>query len=116
MSSWHPIRRVLQTIRHDWRAASERHPAIVAAIAGTFAVVAAASLASSVWFLTTIVRGLPDESAIGRIGEMNQATTVYDASDKLAFAIFTEQRIEVPLAEISPNLIHAIVAVEDQRF
>jgi 1A family penicillin-binding protein len=44
------------------------------------------------------------------------ATAVFDDKDQLAFTIFKEQRIEVPLAEISPNLIHALIAVEDQRF
>src|SRR4029077_5629436 len=27
-----------------------------------------------------------------------------------------EQRIEVPLSQVSPNLVHALIAVEDQRF
>ena len=40
-----------------------------------------------------------------RIGEMDQATAVFDDKDQLAFTIFKEQRIEVPLSEISPNLI-----------
>src|SRR5262245_7609577 len=62
------------------------------------------------------VRGLPDQAAISRIGEMAQATGIYDDRDQLTFTIYKEQRIEVPLTEISPNLIHAIVAIEDQRF
>src|SRR5207249_8850805 len=32
------------------------------------------------------------------------------------FSIFREQRIEVPLTDMSPDLIRAMVAVEDQRF
>jgi penicillin-binding protein 1A len=47
---------------------------------------------------------------------MEQATAVFDDKDQLAFTIYTEQRIEVPLSDVSPNLIHAIVAIEDQRF
>src|SRR6185295_1013919 len=35
---------------------------------------------------------------------------------QLAFTIYKEQRIEVPLGEVSPNLVKALVAVEDQRF
>jgi penicillin-binding protein 1A len=50
------------------------------------------------------------------MGEMDQATAVFDASDQLAFTIYKEQRIEVPLSAVSPNLVHAIVAIEDQRF
>jgi len=41
---------------------------------------------------------------------------VFDADDQLAFTIFEEQRIPVALDHISPNLIHAVLAVEDQRF
>ena len=47
---------------------------------------------------------------------MAQATTILDASDKPAFTIFKEQRLEVPIEQMSPNLIKAVVSVEDQRF
>ena len=47
---------------------------------------------------------------------MDQATVVYDRDDTLAFTIFKEQRIEVGLGQMSPHLIDAIVAIEDQRF
>jgi penicillin-binding protein 1A len=61
--------------------------------------------------------GLPDRDAIQRIGpDMEQSTTVYDDADHPAFTIFEEQRINVPLSEISPNLVHALIAIEDQRF
>jgi penicillin-binding protein 1A len=66
----------------------------------------------AVWLIAT----MPDAEAIRRIGEMDQATTVFDRRDRLAFTIFKEQRIEVPLRQMSPHLVKAIVAVEDQRF
>jgi 1A family penicillin-binding protein len=47
---------------------------------------------------------------------MAQATVLLDAHDQRAFTLYREQRIEVPLKRISPNLVRAIVAVEDQRF
>jgi penicillin-binding protein 1A len=47
---------------------------------------------------------------------MAQATTLFDAHDRHAFTIFKEQRIELPLAKMSPNLIKAVISVEDQRF
>src|SRR5262249_18202627 len=40
----------------------------------------------------------------------------YDAADSLAFTIFKEQRIEIPLSQVSPNLVRALIAIEDQRF
>jgi penicillin-binding protein 1A len=64
----------------------------------------------------SLFRGLPNENALVQMRKMDEATTVYDGHDKLAFTIFKEQRLDVPLAEISPNLLKAIVAIEDQRF
>ena len=61
-------------------------------------------------------RGLPDAAAIQQIGDMQQSTAVFDATDGFAFTIYEEQRIPVSLDRISPNLQHAIVAIEDQRF
>jgi penicillin-binding protein 1A len=60
--------------------------------------------------------GLPDEAALRDIGAMAQSTTLLDVHDRQAFTIYREQRIEVPLARISPHLIDAVLAVEDQRF
>ncbi|MGE3274357.1 MAG: penicillin-binding protein 1A [Vicinamibacterales bacterium] len=67
-------------------------------------------------FVSGVAAGLPGFGAVGRVTEMAQATTIYDRHDKPVFTIFKEQRIEVPLAEMSPDLVHAIVAIEDQRF
>jgi len=84
-------------------------------VAAAVAVAALGSLTGGIWFLSSL-RGLPNKDAIGRIGEMAEATLVYDATDKLAFTIYNEQRIDVPVSEISPTLIRAIIAIEDQRF
>jgi len=79
---------------------------------------AAACLAviASIWLVIDLQRGLPDSEAIQRIGEMQQSTAVFDADDQLAFTIYEEQRIPVDFDHISPNLIQAILSVEDQRF
>ena len=50
------------------------------------------------------------------MGNMAQATVLYDVADRPVFTIFKEQRIEVPLAQMSPNLVDAVLSVEDQRF
>jgi len=106
----------LRQIQHDWREASGRHPRVLAVTAFAFSLVAAVSVGSGIWFVSSLHRTLPDEAAISRIGEMDQATVVYDRDDTLAFTIFKEQRIEVGLGQMSPHLIDAIVATEDQRF
>src|SRR5947208_11462393 len=72
--------------------------------------------AAFVWFAYDITAGLPDRTAIRGLGEMAQATTIVDALDTPVFTIFKEQRIEVALKDISPNLVKAVVSVEDQRF
>ena len=68
------------------------------------------------WFSYDLTAGLPNRTAVAGIGDMAQATTLFDISDRPVFTIFKEQRIEVPLSRISQNLIKAVISVEDQRF
>jgi 1A family penicillin-binding protein len=103
-------------LARQWREARHQQPRLVAGVVGVFALVAAASVVSAFWFLIGLRTAMPDLDAVRRIGEMDQATTVYDDQDKLAFTIYKEQRIEVPLSEVSPHLVHALTAIEDQRF
>lgn len=70
----------------------------------------------TLWLVHDLSSGLPDREALRRVGDMSQATTLFDAHDRPAFTIFKEQRIEVRLTQVSPLLVRAIVAVEDQRF
>src|SRR5688500_9512838 len=60
--------------------------------------------------------GLPGREELRTLGEMPQATTLYDIHNRPVFTIFREYRIEVPLSGMSPNLRKAVVAFEDQRF
>src|SRR3954467_84500 len=96
--------------------ARRQHPRIVTSVVAVFILIAALSAVGSIWFLVGLREGLPDQDAMRRIGEMDQATAVFDDQDGFAFTIFKEQRIEVPLADVSPNLTKAITSVEDQRF
>ena len=68
------------------------------------------------WFTWDLLSSIPDRDTLRRVGDMAQATTLLDRQDRAVFTIFTEQRIEVPLAQISPLLVKAIVSIEDQRF
>jgi penicillin-binding protein 1A len=45
-----------------------------------------------------------------------QATVLYDTSDRQVFTLFTERRVDVPLARVSPHLIAAVLAAEDRKF
>src|SRR5438034_2459987 len=103
-------------LREDWREARRRYPRLVPALVVAFALFAMGTAGGSAWFLMSLRHGLADEEAIRRIGDMDQATRVFDASDQMVFTIYKQQRIEVPLSQISPNVIKAILDIEDQRF
>ncbi len=92
------------------------HSYLFAAAVFLIAVVSWALAGWSLWLAHDLASGLPDRQELSRIGNMSQATTLLDASDRPAFTIFKEQRIDVPLSQVSRNLVNAIVAVEDQRF
>src|SRR5436309_3160217 len=106
---------LLERLRFRLEGARSRlHELLKTGTAAAFGVGVTLSLVGALCLYASLRRGLPDDDAVGRIGEMAEATTVYDRADSLAFTIFQEQRIEEPLSEISPNLLHALVAIEDQ--
>ncbi|MCM3881762.1 MAG: PBP1A family penicillin-binding protein [Vicinamibacterales bacterium] len=107
---------LIDKVRRECQSARQRHPRIAIGMVVALATVAALSLAGGAWFLASLNSGLPNLEALRRIGEMNQASAVFDDADKLSFTIYKEQRIDVPLTEVSPHIIHALVAIEDQRF
>ena len=72
--------------------------------------------AGCIWFVYDIVRDLPSRAQLRDISAMAQATTLYDKDNHVAFTIFQERRVETPLADISPHLVKAVIAIEDQRF
>lgn len=80
--------------------------------------VAGAGLAGGLVLIVAIdtVVGSPGAEEIRTIGHMPTATVVFDRHDKPAFTVFQERRHEVPLAAISPHLVDAVIAIEDQRF
>ncbi len=67
-------------------------------------------------FLWTLFASLPGRKELRSLGDMPQATTLYDIHNRPVFTIFKEYRIEVPLSSVSPHLRKAIIAFEDQRF
>jgi 1A family penicillin-binding protein len=91
-------------------------PRLLVGVIGLLAVALFLGAGWAAWFSYELTVGLPDKKALRAIGDMAQATTILDASDKPAFTIFKEQRLEIPLQKMSPTLIKAVVSVEDQRF
>ncbi len=97
-------------------AALRRHPSLVLAGVGTLTLGLWVAIIGSLWYVHDIVVAVPAAEELRTIGSMDQATTLFDRADNPAFTIFKEQRIEIPLARVSPHLVNAILAVEDQRF
>ena len=74
------------------------------------------SVGAAIGLVVTASTRLPDSQAVRTVGAMPHATTLVDAKGRHAFTIFQEQRLPVPLSRISPHLVRAIIAIEDQRF
>jgi 1A family penicillin-binding protein len=110
------LRARVDELRRQLDEARQQHPRLVLGVAASMLLIAVAVTVSGLWFVISLRNGLPDQDAMRRIGEMAQATTVFDNTDKLAFTIYKEQRIDVPLSAVSPNLTKAITSIEDQRF
>jgi len=110
------LRNQLNKLLDRWNDLRESHPREVRTALRVTAAAAIISFVAAGWFLLSLTRSLPSKESLARMTEMDQATAVYDASDTLAFTIFKEQRIEVPLESMGPYLVKALVAVEDRRF
>ena len=104
------------TFRKSGAGSPRRRPRVLAAVLVLVAVLVWTTTGWAAWLAWDLTSGLPDRERLRSIGEMAQSTTIFDANDQPAFTIFKEQRIEVPLDRISPHLVRAVLAVEDQRF
>src|SRR4051812_25393918 len=110
------LRHARAFVSREWRTVRTQHPRLAIGVVTAVLVVAAASTVGSAWFLVSLFNGLPDTDALHRMTVMDQATAVFDTEDQLAFTVYKEQRIDVPLSEVSENLTKALLSVEDQRF
>ena len=79
-------------------------------------VVIAAAVTGGGAFLFDVTARLPEPHEIGALGFMANATVVYDAFDEPVFTLFRERRLSVPLSRVSPDLVSALIAIEDRRF
>ena len=68
------------------------------------------------WFVYRALGDLPSRDQLRMLGESSEGTTVYDAGGEPVFSFPTRFRIEIPISSISPNLIKAVIGVEDARF
>jgi len=68
------------------------------------------------WFVIDLMGAIPNKKELRAFSDTASANILFDAADREVFTIGKEHRIEVPLTEISPNLIKAVIAIEDRRF
>lgn len=106
----------LRTPRASATRIVHQYPRTFIAAVGVLSVALLVASGSTMLLLRDVVKGLPNRSVVGGITQMARASTLYDARDRPAFTIFKEQRLEVPLEAMSPNLVRALIAIEDQRF
>jgi 1A family penicillin-binding protein len=71
--------------------------------------------AYGVWAVT-LLDDIPSRAEIRAFSDMASANVLYDIADREVFTIAKEQRIEVPLSQMAPNLLKAVIAIEDRRF
>ena len=102
------MNRVIRVLTHNPRAL----------VAGTLVLAAAFwfSMGATALYAYQVLDGVPDRGTLGRVAEMPRASIFYDHKNQPAFSISKEQRIEVPIEQMSPALKQAILAIEDQRF
>src|SRR5262245_23321205 len=55
-------------------------------------------------------------AAIITLDAAPQATIIYDLDSRPLFTFVREQRIDVPLDRVSPEMIAAVISIEDRRF
>ena len=101
------------TSLRTWLAAN---PRVFAGAIVLMALTLALTVGSSLWFVYDVTANMPSKDQVRDLGEMAQSTTILDAKNVPVFTIFKEQRIEIPFERISPTLLKAVLAIEDQRF
>jgi 1A family penicillin-binding protein len=106
----------LRTLRTSATRVVQRHPRVFVGAVALMSVALWVASASTLLLAREVVGGIPGRAAVALITEMARTSTLYDAKDRTAFTIFKEQRLEIPLEAMSPHLVKAIIAIEDQRF
>jgi 1A family penicillin-binding protein len=93
-----------------------RHPRGFVVVMVILAVVFWTGMGATALLAHQVFEGVPDRTMLSRVTNMARSSVFYDRHGRAAFTISKEQRFEVPLDSISPNLKQAIIAIEDQRF
>src|SRR3954471_1740228 len=68
------------------------------------------------WQIAILFGSIPTRKELQAFSAMASANVLYDIADREVFTIAKEQRIEIPLSQMSPDLVKAVIAIEDRRF
>ena len=68
------------------------------------------------WIFVDLVASMPGRDELRAFTEMARASVLFDKDNRAVFTIAKEHRIEVALADLSPALVKAVIAIEDRRF
>ena len=88
-------------------------------VIGTILLMTVAGAAAVTWtaaFVYRVASELERAEELAELSPRPQSTVVFDRQGNPAFTFFVEQRVDVPLEQVSPAMIDAILTVEDQRF
>jgi membrane peptidoglycan carboxypeptidase len=97
-----------------------RHALAFVTAAATIGVLVAGMVLPVAWFATGATREVT--SAAGLVPEevdvrpLPQRSTILDADGDVLAHVFEQNRVSVPLTEVSRNFVKALLAVEDSRF
>jgi penicillin-binding protein 1A len=73
-------------------------------------------LAGYLWFVAQLFGSIPSRKDLRAFSAMASANVLYDIADREVFTIAKEQRIEIPLSQMAPDFLKAVIAIEDRRF
>jgi penicillin-binding protein 1A len=110
------LKRRIHQVRDQYLELAAERPRLMRSLLIGCGIAIALSIIGPVWYFIDLQNGLPDKEAIARIGDMDQATAIYDDHDQIVFSIFKQQRMDASFSSVSPHLIHAVLAIEDQHF
>lgn len=83
----------------------------LAAIAGLFVLGSVGA-----WILKIAVEGKADSFDLADVEKMEAASILYDRKGGLIGKIFLQNRNPIPFSAIPENMVHAVLAAEDNRF
>ncbi|NOZ45009.1 MAG: transglycosylase domain-containing protein [bacterium] len=77
--------------------------------------IVAVLLFGGIWLQVNVISKLPNVNSIQDM-VFSETTIIQDRNGKTLYKIFNENRDYIPYQKISPNMVNAIVAIEDKNY